>query len=212
MSGRPSHSSSVSSILVAALCFGCVTPEFVRIDPSRPIALGLDEALLVLQVDSPLPIAQLSLEGLDAGRPIEAGSTLEVVRVPAGLYRWSTFVLSDPDRWGIAYPVDPLDFIDAERLYLDVRAGALNYAGELVVEIEAPSPYRRTIQVRVLNHLAGAIRRLEKESPALLDDFPLVHALERSAADAFLERYTSERERVRARRDRSAGEAGVTGE
>lgn len=198
MTGLPRHTFLIGWVLVAASALGCSTPRFIPIDPSQPIDLGPDEGLLILHVDSALPIPELSLAGLESGRPIEAGSTFEVFRVPAGLYRWSDFVLSDPDRWGSAYLIDPLHFSEAENLYLDIRPGALNYPGELVVEIFEPTPHRRAVSVRVLNHVGGAIRRLESEYPGLLDEVPLAHALERSSADPFLEFYLSERARTHA--------------
>ena len=180
-------------ILLTLAIGGCSTKDFVRVDPSLPIDLAPDEGLLVFQVDTDLPIEKLILTGLDAGRPIDAGDTFEIVRVPAGRYRWYSLVVPESDRHRGLYRIDPSKYADEDELYFEVQPGVLNYAGELVVSRGRVTWFQRSIYIRVLNHLAGAIRVLEREHPALLDQYALVHARDRSRNDPFLEFYLDAR-------------------
>lgn len=193
MDGIDRRAKTLSWILLTLAIAGCSTTDFVRVDPAGPIELSAEEGLLIFQVDSDLPISKLVLTGLDAGRPIDAGDTFEIVRVPAGRYRWYSLVVPESDRHRGRYRIDPSKYADEDELYFEIQPGVLNYAGELVVSRGRVTWFQRSIYIRVLNHLAGAIRTLEREHPTLLEQYPLVHARDRSRDDRFLEFYLEAR-------------------
>lgn len=180
-----------------------MSPDFRTVDASAPIELAADEGLLVLRVDSALPISQVSTRTLDLYHGFEPGLTQKIFRVKAGRYGWRNARIPSDNPFGGLYRIDRDAYRRPEELDFEIVPGRLNYAGDLVVRRGSfETLFRgnriiesRSISIRLRNRAGSAIRRLETDHPELLDRYGLHLASE--SDDRFIDFYLAERERLR---------------
>jgi dienelactone hydrolase len=180
-------------ILLAAILLGssaCAMAPLQPVVPGVPVELGEDEGLVVVQIDTEIPLEQLSLDRAVVSGAISSGRHIWLVRLATGRYRWKRVAFGS--RAGVAqvYPFEPGD-VD---LRFDVEAGKINYPGELVIRAHPVlRSARGGIYIRNRNHSALAVRELRRIAPDLLSAYPLRHAGPRG--DGFLDYYSRERDR-----------------
>lgn len=191
--GRRSSVSIVLLVLVVQGLAGCSTKKFTRVDPALPIELEADEALLAFHVDSELQIRRLILSGLVIDEIIPAGRRFWIAKMRAGPYSWRAVYIDRGPYIG-QYRIQRSVYQRPGELDFEVRAGQLNYAGELIIEKGSRTWARKSISVRIRNHAGQILRRIEAESPELLDRFRLHTA--GTSGDRFLEFYLQERARL----------------
>jgi len=175
------------AVCVAALTLGCAGPAVQPLGATAP-QLGADEGLLILHVDSDVPIADLQLNRGSAARSVARGHHVWLVRAPAGSYRWAKLRLGSE--------AGSAGFLRLERdaeFAFQIRPGASNYPGALIVRAH---PTTRSaagaVRVRNRNHAAMAVRRLRDRHAALLEAYPLVYG--GASGDSFLDYYTGQRD------------------
>jgi hypothetical protein len=164
--------------LALALAAGCVS--------SRPIATGeiptlaADEGILVLDVESDVPIERLALNGVVVAEFLEPGRRLALLAVGAGSYRWTSiqipgtfgslrFRMRREDEW--TFRVEP---------------GKINYTGRLEVEQRRSGLGSVQLVGRNVNRSAMAWVELGKRFPLVVGRYPVVYS--GPAQDAFLAR------------------------
>ncbi len=190
---------AVLVILVGLQLTGCSTIHFHRIDSETPIELAIQEGLLVMQIDTDLPIDRLALNGLTIIEPIKVGKHFWIARVYAREYSWKSVHISKHVSYAGRYSIARGKFPREGELDFEIKPGVLNYVGELIVRkhsIGYTRGFRRAswISIRIRNHAAMALRELERNYAELLDVYPLRTA--GTSGDAFLEFYASERDRL----------------
>lgn len=138
-------------------------------------ALDDDEGLLLVSIDTkfPLEAVYMKQEGAVLNsrvlKNVPVGRTSALVRVTAGRYVWDTLRIGN---WGRSsywrdYQLDK----DPESSF-DVRAGAINYPGDLVVRpISANYSH-----IQRMDHALLAIDWLESAFPGLVETRPLVYS------------------------------------
>jgi dipeptidyl aminopeptidase/acylaminoacyl peptidase len=132
-------------------------------------ALGADQGLLVVAVDSPVPVAHLELRGRHWWQPrlrlreLEAGRALALYVVRAGRYRWQ----SVRGRDGVHYEVG-----DDPEYHFEVRAGAITYPGDLVFRPRGSS----SAVLHVANRALGVIDALDLRHPGWQQQFVLAYS------------------------------------
>jgi dipeptidyl aminopeptidase/acylaminoacyl peptidase len=179
-----------TQVLVIFLGLLCLFAVSAHADPRRvqageSIHLAPGEGVLALVVDSPLALQRVRVLGQVVAHDIsidslEPGRTLALYVVAAGSYRWDRV---DTD---ISFGTD-----DDPEYAFEVRAGAVNYPGDMV--------FRPRNSTRALMHVAnrglGVLDRLEREYPALAtlpfeyighypDPFPAFYQQQRAGAAA----------------------------
>ncbi|MBW2540598.1 MAG: hypothetical protein JRF15_00780 [Deltaproteobacteria bacterium] len=104
-----------------------------------------------------------------------------------GRYRWRKIEIGKNPRDRSNYMLDP-----DEELSFEVKAGKINYPGELMIRSGAMSRWGiGDLIVRNRNHSAMAVRELRDSYASILRSFPLHYA--GSSGDGFLEYYTRKR-------------------
>lgn len=182
---------------------GCGGKQVAVQPPGLVPELGEGEGLLVIHVETEVPTTYLMLSGyrIDANLPV--GRHLWVLRIPEGRYRWTEIGLKDSVRdhidlreiYRLLRRND--DFVADDEFAIDVRAGSINYGGELLVT--SSWKWRSAgwgYWVRHRNHSAMALRRMSDRYGDLIDAFPLRYA--GSDRDRFLDYYTETRARLAA--------------
>jgi hypothetical protein len=112
-----------------------------------------------------------------------------MVRVREGSYRWQRIELASGTRRNLRFELESDD-----ELRFVVKAGKINYPGELVIRSDSLSRWGvGTLIVRNRNHSAMAVRELRGQYDAILRSLPLHYA--GLSGDGFLEYYTRTRER-----------------
>lgn len=197
---RHSHRHSVdgrivfaTTLLVALLNAGCFSTYFVPIEPATPVELEPREALLVMQIDSDLPIRELSFSNLDIRTPIEAGEHFWIARVRPGAQSWKSVYIDGNSGYKGRYRIVRSKFHRRGELDFTIEPGAINYAGKLIIRKSSVGYRRAWITLRIRNHAAMALRSLEKSHGDLLDMYPLRSA--GTSGDGFIEFYAAERKR-----------------
>ena len=182
---RWSHALCVAAL---ALGSGCAGPAVRPLGPSGSTQLGVGEGLLILHVDSDVPIADLQLNHGSAAKSVARGHHVWLVRAPAGSYRWTNLLLRSD-----AGSADNLRLERDDEFAFQVSPGSINYPGALIVRAN-PTARSATgaIRVRSRNHAAMAVRALRESHAALLAAYPLVYA--GTSGDGFLEYYTRQRD------------------
>lgn len=177
--------------LALALCLGCVRPRPIAAGDAPTLAPG--EGILVVDVESDVPIQRLALSGFVAAERLEAGHHLALLVVGAGSYRWTAiqvpgafgsvrFRIRREDEW--AFRVEP---------------GRINYAGQIFVRRHGSGI--GPLFARNLNRSAMAWLELGRRHPELVERYAMHYS--GPAEDAFF----AELEALRAA-GRAAGEAG----
>jgi len=124
---------SITTIVVALALVCSAFPAWAIIrdvEPGTLPALKADEALLVVGVDTntEIEVARFVRTGQNSEmkslHSLGKGQNLRLLVAPAGRYRWSTVELREPQVRFRAHKDDEVDF--------EVRAGRLNYAGDLI--------------------------------------------------------------------------------
>jgi dienelactone hydrolase len=182
-------------LLLAALLAGasaCATAPLRPVAPGAPVELAADEGLLVVHIDTAVPLERVSLDRAVASGALPSGRHVWLVRLPVGRYRWAQISFGSQAGSAQVYRFEPGD----EDVRFDVEAGKINYPGELVIRAHPMArSVRGAIQVRNRNHSARAVRELGKVAREILSAFPLRHA--GPSRDGFLEHYSRERDRAR---------------
>ncbi len=124
-----------AAIFAAILLWTAPAAAFLdRIDPGDPVSLDEDEGLLVVAVDTSVALDNVrvrrdgSLFGHANLRDPPAGQTFALYRVEAGNYRWQEV---RQKLLGLKY-----DLRGDPSYEFSVRAGAINYAGDLIFRPE----------------------------------------------------------------------------
>jgi dipeptidyl aminopeptidase/acylaminoacyl peptidase len=168
-------------LLCLALLFVPMAVRDARAAGMYPLATGelpkldADEGLLLVSVDTeqPLEAVYMKQEGAllksRVLRKAAAGRASTLVRVAAGRYGWSTLRVGDWARSG--YWAD-FNLDDDPESYFDVRAGVVNYPGDLVVK----SIDGRHAYIQSMNHGLLAIDWLDSNYPGLLEKRELVYS------------------------------------
>ena len=174
-------------MLILAGAIGCAARPVTPIDPSGPIELAPNEALLILHIDTDIALRSLTLSNRSVAHSLGKGRHVWMVRVPEGDYRWKSIEIRGRQR-GSAQILLESD----EELSFVVEAGKINYPGELAIRSSALSRWGAgEVIVRNRNHSAMAVRELKGSYDALLSAFPLHYA--GLSGDGFLEYYSKKR-------------------
>lgn len=185
--------------MLSSLCvlsIGCFGPSLPRIDPERPIELAEDEGLLIVQVDTHSSLLRLVLSRAQISDTIEPGKHLFLVRARAGQYSWTGVQTAGPRVNRIRYTLSRKSYPRPEELDFEVKAGFINYAGDLIIRETRKAHGEYWVAFRNRNHSAMAIRLLQQKYPALLERYPVRNAS--LSGDTFLDFYQSEKERLAA--------------
>jgi len=166
---------------------GCAVPPIVPIDASHPAELAPNEGLLILHIDTEIPLKRLILSGRTITRSLAKGRHVWIARAPEGIYRWEMIEIENERHRRLKYELEP-----DEELTFEVEAGKINYPGELSIRPGSQSWWgNRTLIVRNRNHSAMAVRELKDSYESILRSLPLHYA--GSSGDGFLEYYTQHR-------------------
>jgi hypothetical protein len=179
---------------LAAPLTGCVGPSLWRLDLDRPIDLDEDEGLLIMHVDTDARILQLILSRARIVEEIEIGKHLWITKLPAGRYSWIGVHTQGWRRRKNRYELQRDSYLRPAELDFEIRAGSINYAGELIIRETRRRNGHLWINFRNRNHAALVTRELLRSHPELLDAFPLHSAT--VSGDAFLDFYQAEKVRL----------------
>jgi hypothetical protein len=176
-------------VLVLSEISGCAVSAILPIDASAPIELAPNEALLIVHIDTDVALESLILNNRPVARSLGKGRHVWMVRVPEGSYRWKRVEIGSGRRRNPWFELE-----SDEELRFEVKAGKINYPGELAIR-SGPLSWgdNGTLIVRNRNHSAMAVRELRGPYDAVLRSFPLHYA--GLSGDGFLEYYMRKRER-----------------
>jgi hypothetical protein len=184
---------SRSARFLILLCFfqsGCST-GIAPLGPTSPLQLEHDQGLLILHVDSDVPIETLRLDRGVAARSVARGEHVWIVRAAAGRYRWTGVQVGAQ-----AGRAERHRLPSEDEFRFAVEAGKINYPGALI--IRSPQSSRSVsgnLRIRNRNHAAMAIRELLADHASLLESLPLHYA--GLSGDRFLEYYQRMRDESR---------------
>jgi hypothetical protein len=196
------HGLSLFPVLILVGALGCAVSRIVPIDASDPIELAPDEALLIIHIDTDVALESLVLNSRPVARSLGKGRHIWMVRVREGRYRWKTIEMRNDRPRRLIHRLEP-----DEELVFQVKAGKINYPGELAVRLGSRSGWSDgTLVVRNRNHSAMAVRELRGRYDAVLRSLPLHYA--GLGGDGFLEYYTRTRERPPAESNGAANREG----
>jgi hypothetical protein len=173
--------------MISVGTLGCAVPPIVPIDASHPAELAPNEGLLILHIDTEIPLTRLILSRRIIARSLAKGRHVWIARALEGSYSWEAIEIENEYGRRLKYTLDP-----DEELTFEVEAGKINYPGEL--SIRSGSQFARgneELIVRNRNHSAMAVRELEGSYDSILRSLPLHYA--GSSGDGFLEYYTQNR-------------------
>lgn len=166
---------------IPLLLLSCATGRIRPLDPSVALTLEPGEGLLILQVDTDVPIAGIELSGDTVASGVLAGHHVWLVRAAAGPYRWTALRFTSPAGRRRAHRFESND-----EFRFEVQPGSVNYGGALVVR--SASGY---VEARSRNHVAMAIRMLRDRDAELVARLPLRYV--GLSEDGFLDYYNRER-------------------
>jgi hypothetical protein len=169
----------------------CAAPS--PIDPKDPIELSGREGLLIVDIDSEVPIRLLRTNSIGLA-DIEQGRHVWMVRIKAGHYRWRALELEvggggRPWRYEIA---------DDESFRFSVEPGVINYPGQLIIRRRRglARVWPPALLFRTTNHSGMALRTLGRTHANILQEYSLVHS--GPGGDLFLDYYSEMARRLRA--------------
>ncbi|MBZ0221539.1 MAG: prolyl oligopeptidase family serine peptidase [Dokdonella sp.] len=157
------QSSPWISIILLLILLAPTSASTARVRPGAMPELGPDEGLLLVAVDTNLPLnsVRLAPPGRTIGSLMQnnlpAGVHMDLQVVPAGKWQWQRLRAFDRLYWDIS---DDTDY------GFEVRAGTLNYPGHLLFRNQLLSA-----DAGVFNHGLQAIDWMAKEHPAILAKF-----------------------------------------
>lgn len=146
---------ALGALFVPALA----TAQLRPVAPGETPQLAANEALLVVAVDSDVPLAGARLKHGDGYfdlSAVEAGTSYALYIAEAGRYSWRDVVEADAG-------TRPLD---AATFSFDLTAGELNYAGDIVVrsQVEGPEAVVLTNRsLKAMDWMSRAFPRIKKK-------------------------------------------------
>ncbi len=170
--------------LVLFVLLGCAPLQ--PIDSGRPVELSSEQGLLIVDIDTELPIRLLRMTSASPLRDIEQGRHVWMVRLRAGDYRWRELRI---DRSGIRGPPVRYEIPRDEEYDFSVEAGKINYPGQLSIR-RARVTYGYwgpDLIIRNRNRLGMALRALRATHEQRLHEHPLTRS--GRSEDLFLEYY-----------------------
>lgn len=168
--GDPGVARMVFAFVMLLLAFDASALR--RIDPGKTPALKPDEGLLVVSVDTSVPINNVRFERvgslLSAGvlNYLGVGRSVQLYAVPQGEYHWVRVTLAHNYAWRSYIPLG-----DDPGFRFTVKPGQVTYAGDLVLR-----PRGRRWLVHVSNRSLPIIDWVSAQHPALYAQYPLVYA------------------------------------
>lgn len=145
-------------------------PAFAgRVDPGEIPKLGPNDGLLLVEVDSTIPLESVRVKQdgrfFDAGilKRIGVGRTAGLYVVPAGSYQWAQIDLL----WAARFM-----FKEDPEYHFQVEPGKITYAGDLV--FRPTGLYSADIKLR--NRGLGAMDWLDKNHPVLAQRYPFAYS------------------------------------
>jgi len=184
-----------SLLLVSFVASGCMTIGLDPIDPALPIDLDEGEGLLVIQLDSDLPIKKMYMDMAVMIRPLAKGKHIWITKIPQGWYSWRSVEIDGKGGPAGRYELKRSSYSRPDELDFLVKAGAINFAGELIIRSAGRQGRRYWLSFRNRNHGAMALRELLRTHAEVLDVYPLRTA--GTGDDSFIEFYVRERDAIR---------------
>jgi hypothetical protein len=182
-SGKREARAALALLLGVALA-GCVA--YPSVAPGRLAELEPSSGILVLHTQAPWEIERVELSDQVVARGLPSGTSLRLLILPAGRYRWSQIQLIDSGRRA-SHLLYRLTMLDDERWNLAIEPRRINYPGQLVVEPGANLGVTDRFAVRSLNRSAMMMELLGKLHPELSRRYPIVYT--GAGRDEFLGRY-----------------------
>jgi hypothetical protein len=189
--------------LALGLLSGCASTTLEVYPPVGAEPLGPDEGLLILHIETEVPLASISLPWALAVSDLPKGRHLWIVRARAGTYRWKKLHLArevgsegylNLDDYRVMRRVK--NWVWDDEFRFDVEAGQINYPGHLIIRSNDVSRSAGSgYSVRNRNHAAMAIRQLLESHPEVLRRYSIRYG--GSGEDEFLEYYTRVRDEGR---------------
>lgn len=152
--------------LVMAVTFGCASVR--PVDSDGAFLLAPDEGLLVVDIHSTLPIAELSFSRATAASDLPPGDHFFLLAVTTGNYRWSQIVV--PADEGDVPFVMTRDDVWSFR----VEPGRISYPGHIAIDGRTG---KRNVSIAVFpeDRSGLALRQLRERFPKLLARYPPVY-------------------------------------
>ncbi|MFK7897058.1 MAG: hypothetical protein AB8G23_14530 [Myxococcota bacterium] len=158
--------------------------------------MAAEEGILIVQIDTDLPLASVDLGSGRVATNLPAGQHLWMIPAKAGRDEWARFVVSVGGGATHSVSMSEVNVRFDDEFEFDVEAGAVNYPGELIIRSDGWSGSSPDVVVRNRNHSAMAVRRLRERHGAELDRLPLRYG--GRSQDGFLSYYTRVRDQVAA--------------
>jgi len=181
------------SFALVAGCAGSIRKDQV-VPPGTLVELAEDEGLLVIQIDTDVPLEDVRLTAGSVAQGLPKGQYIWVIRVPARRYAWQQIDMGSEAGIDGRYKMSDVELLHEGEFEFEVVPKSINYPGELIIRSDPfdRSSGRRSIRNR--NHSAMAIRRLRKTHASLIDAFPIRYA--GWSGDGFLDFFTRERQSI----------------
>lgn len=167
------HVSLIFFTLVLSL-YACTAHSWMhKVDPGEMPELKSDQGLVVMAVDSGLPLQSVRLNkdgntlGAGVMNNLDQGQTYQLYVAPVGNYAWHRISLSLS-----SYLDYYVGLRDEPEFKFEVSAGRITYAGDLVVR----SPALINIQASMVNRGLAAIDWLQSQHPKLYAHYELVYS------------------------------------
>jgi len=174
--------------LALIMLVGCAT--FERVDPELPVDLSGDWGLLIVDVDTEVPLQLLQTASFTI-RDVEVGRQVWMARVRVGEYRWRALEVGSGRHSYLRFKLE-----DDEEFRFNVEPGKINYPGQITVR-----RYRnggggdsRRLFIRNRNHAGMSLKTLRKTHTSLLQMHPITYS--GSSGDRFLDYYSSQSLRI----------------
>ncbi len=172
MSHKHRHVSLIFLTLVLSL-YACSAYSWMRkVDPGEVPELKSDQGLVVMAVDSGLPLqsVRLNKDGKTLGAGVmnylDKGQTYQLYIAPVGKYAWSRVNLR------LGYMNYYAGLRDEPEFNFEIVAGRITYAGDLVVR----SPALFNIQASMMNRGLAAIDWLQSQHPKLYARYEVTYS------------------------------------
>jgi hypothetical protein len=183
----------IGALAGSAGCVGSVD-RHEAVLPNTSATLDANEGLLIVQIDTDVPVERVLLTSGAVATALPKGQHLWVIRLPAGRYGWHRVDLGDQSGIDSNFFMRDIDLIRENEFEFEVLSGAINYPGGLIIRTNARYRSSEAVLIRNRNHSAMAVRRLIEAYESLLDAYPIRYA--GWSGDGFLEFYSQERRAV----------------
>lgn len=158
-----------AALLLLGFCTFAAHAGMREVEPGQAPALKPGEGLVLMAVDTPVPVYAVRMNrdgktfGSGAMRELKAGRSFRLYAVPAGTYEWRELQLF----YGLRYKLsDDPDF------QFKVEPGKVTYPGDLL--FRPVSVWRASFAMS--NRALAAIDWLHKEHPGAYRDYPFAFA------------------------------------